>query len=303
MDHVEDADSFLVAAIRKGDQRAWHQLIERYQGRLLAFARSRLREAGDAEDAVQEALLGFVTSLKHFDDSRSLETYLFAILRYKIGEALTRKQRRAEFTTGFDIEDDSPGVIEPEDTETPSRVAAGHERAARQSELLATILRRLIEELRDKGKLEDLQVIEAIFYIGMRNKEVAELVGRDEKAIAGVKFRALGRLQEFLAEATGQDARSLMDESQLSSEATITRVWRQRRLSCLKRGTIGSYLLGVLDEPWLSYTRFHLDTVRCLMCRANLEDLSAESEQVGKDHLSEQIFQSSVGFLSRSGAA
>lgn len=303
MDHVEDADSFLVAAIRKGDQRAWHQLIERYQGRLLAFARSRLREAGDAEDAVQEALLGFVTSLKHFDESRSLETYLFAILRYKIGEALTRKQRRAEFTTGFDIEDDSPSVIEAEDTETPSRVAAGRERAAHQSELLATILRRLIEELRDKGKLEDLQVIEAIFYIGMRNKEVAELVGRDEKAIAGVKFRALGRLQEFLAEATGQDQRSLMDESQVSSEATITRVWRQRRLSCLKRGTIGSYLLGVLDEPWLSYTRFHLDTVRCLMCRANLEDLSAESEQVGKDHLSEQIFQSSVGFLSRSGAA
>lgn len=301
MVHADDADNFLVTAIRKGDQRAWHQLIERYQGRLMAFARSRLKESGDAEDAIQETLLGFVTSLKHYDNSRSLETYLFAILRYKIGEILTRKKRRAEFTTGFDIDDDSPTVLEPEDSETPSRVAAGHEREKRQADLLATILRRLIEELRDRGKLEDLQVIEALFYIGMRNKEIAELLNRDEKSIAGIKFRALGRLQEFLAEATGQNPAAL-DESQLSSEATISKIWRQRRLSCLKRGTIGSYLLGVLDDPWLSYTRFHLDTVRCLMCRANLEDLSTESEQVGDARLGEQIFQSSVGFLSNPGS-
>lgn len=302
MVQADDADSFLVTAIRKGDQRAWHQLIDRYQGRLMAFARSRLKEAGDAEDAVQETLLGFVTSLKHYDESRSLETYLFAILRYKIGEILTRRQRRGEFTTGFDIDDDTPGTLEPEDPETPSRVAAGHEREKRQADLLATILRRLIEELRDRGKLEDLQVIEALFYMGMRNKEIADLVGRDEKAIAGIKFRALGRLQEFLAEAAGTD-RSVLEDSQLSAEATISKIWRQRRLSCLKRGTIGSYLLGVLEEPWLSYTRFHLETVRCLMCHANLEDLSTESEVARDERLGEQIFQSSVGFLSRPGSA
>lgn len=298
MVQASDADDFLVAAVRKGDQRAWQQLIDRYQGRLVAFARTRLRESGEAEDAVQEALLGFVTSLKHFDESRSLETYLFAILRYKIGEVLSRKQRRPEFTAGFDIDDDSPGLIEPSVSETPSSVAAGHEQSARQGDVLATILRRLIEELRDRGRLEDLQVIESIFYVGMRNKEVAELIGRDEKAIAGVKFRALARLQEFVAELDADDC-GLLDAERLSTEETIAKVWRQRRLSCLKRGTIGSYLLGVLDEPWLSYTQFHLETVRCLMCRANLDDLSTESEQSGPRELTDQIFQSSVGFLSR----
>ncbi len=295
---ANDADHFLVEAVRKGDERAWQQLIDRYQGRLLAFARTRLREVGEAEDAVQETLLGFVTSLKHYDASRSLETYLFAILRYKIGEILTRKQRRSEYTAGFDIDDDSPGMIESEDSETPSSVAAGRERAARQADVLATILRRLIEELRDRGKLEDLQVIESIFYVGLRNKEVAELLGRDEKAIAGVKFRALGRLQEFLAELDADD-RGLLDDAQLSGEETIAKVWRQRRLSCLKRGTIGSHLLGVLEEPWQSYTRFHLDTVRCLMCRANLDDLSTESGPASRPELAEQFFQTSVGFLSK----
>ena len=117
-----EADRFLIEAIRTGDQRAWHQLIERYQGRLLAFARSRLGRGSDADDAIQETFLGFVTSLKHYDAGRSLETYLFAILRYKIGEVLTKKRRRAEITTGFDIEDDAPGLPEPSVSETPSRI-------------------------------------------------------------------------------------------------------------------------------------------------------------------------------------
>lgn len=297
MAQTDDADRYLITAIRKGDQRAWHQLIERYQGRLLAFARSRLGTGGDAEDALQEAFLGFVTSLRHYDESRSLETYLFAILRYKIGETLTRKRRRSEITEGFDVDDDSPGLPEPSVSETPSQVAANHEHAQRQADVLATILRRLIEELRDRSKLEDLQVIELLFYVGLRNKDAAQRLNRDEKAVAGVKFRALGRLREFVDQLEAED-RGLLDDRQLSSEATIARVWRHRRLSCLKRSTIGSHLLGVLDEPWQAYTAFHLDVVQCLMCRANVEDLSAESEQVPHGALTEQMFQSSVGFLS-----
>lgn len=265
----------------------------------MAFARSRLREPGEAEDALQETLLGFVTSLKHYDASRSLETYLFAILRYKIGEALTKKKRRPEFTAGFDIDDDSPRIAEPADSDSPSRMAARHERSIRQADVLAHVLRRLIEELRDRGKLEDLQVIESLFYVGMRNKEVAESLGRDEKAIAGVKFRALGRLQEFVGELDEED-RGLLDDEELSREATISQIWRTRRLSCLKRSTIGSFLLGVLEEPWLSYTEFHLEKVRCLMCRANLDDLAAESREAAEQGLTEELFQSSVGFLSRS---
>jgi hypothetical protein len=106
----------------------------------------------------------------------------------------------------------------------------------------------------------------------------------------------LGRLREFLDELTSAD-RGLLNESELSSEATIASVWRGSRLSCLKRGTIGSYLLGALEEPWESYTRFHLEEVRCLMCLANFEDIQSE-DPAEAPKLSERLFQSSVGFLS-----
>ena len=82
------------------------------------------------------------------------------------------------------------------------------------------------------------------------------------------------------------------------ADVTVARVWRERRLTCLKRSTLGSYSLGVLDDPWQSYTQFHMDVVACPMCLANLADLQAEEEE-WKPADTERMFASSVGFLSR----
>ncbi len=79
----------------------------------------------------------------------------------------------------------------------------------------------------------------------------------------------------------------------------MSSVWRQQRVTCLKRGTLGQYLLGILEDPWLSYTQFHLDVVGCPLCVANLEDLETEDEGDDLTASSGQIFASSVGFLSR----
>lgn len=309
----ENPDLFLIRQIRAGEQRAWRQLIERYQGRLLAFARSRLSDGAEAEDALQETLLGFVSSLRHYDEQRSLETYLFAILRYKIREALERRRRSPEITVGFDVDDDAASPVERgaspflgterigHSGETPSRIAARRELTQQAASVMAHVLRRLIEELRDRDKLDDLQVVELLFFVGLRNKEAADRVGRDEKAIAGVKFRALARLREFLLEEVedgGFDPATLPTEDLLTDEATISQVWRRQRLSCLKRGTIGSYLLGALDEKWEAYTRFHLETVGCLMCRANRDDLAGPDGEA-RPGLNDTLFASSVGFLSR----
>ena len=167
---------------------------------------------------------------------------------------------------------------------------------------LADTLRRYVEELRDRGKLDDLQVIELLFFVGLRNKEAADRLSRDEKAVAGVKFRALGRLRELLDEGVAQgrlDPSTVPTEDLLSDDATISQLWRRHRLTCLKRSTIGSYLLGALDENWENYTRFHLDMVECAMCRANLDDLSGPEGEAVRADLREQVFASSVGFLSR----
>ncbi len=64
-----EGDRLLIQQIRQGDPRAWENLIERYEGRLLAFVERRLRDRAMSEDVVQETFIGFLNSLPHFDDS------------------------------------------------------------------------------------------------------------------------------------------------------------------------------------------------------------------------------------------
>jgi hypothetical protein len=72
-------------------------------------------------------------------------------------------------------------------------------------------------------------------------------------------------------------------------------------LTCLKRSTLQAHLAGLLEDPWLSYTQFHLDVVGCPMCLANLQDLEEEEVAEGRQRAAEQIFTSSVGFLKSAG--
>jgi len=269
-------------------------LITRYEGRLRAFARTRLRDPSDADDAVQETLLGFVQSLAHYDPARSLETYLFAIVRYKIGDICRKKQlpTPADFRAeeGGDDILEQPGIVE-----TPSGTARRKESLRHQYTILADNLKTLIREYGEKGKLDDLQVIELSFYLGRRNKDIGEQLDRDEKHVAGVKFRAIGRLRELI-DATPNADLSAIEE--LTEEVSVARVWRERRLSCLKRSTLGAYQLGVLEEPWNTYAKFHLDVIQCPFCAANLTDLETEAQsREQRTAWREQVFASSVGFL------
>lgn len=284
------ADEFLIESIRAGDQQAWRQLIDRFEGRLRAFARARIASRTDADDLVQETFVGFIQSLRAFDATQSLETYLFSILRHKLYDQLRR--RKPAVLAPATEPDDWWERIDPGTQETPSMILAQAEAQRGREHVLADVLRRLIHEYRDRSAFDDLQVIELIFFAGRRNLEVAELLDLDQKAVAGVKFRAIGRLRQFLDELNAP----LPDDE--GAEVTVARVWRDRRLTCLKRGTLGSYALGVLEEPWLGYTQFHLDVVGCPLCLANLQDLeNDDSAQVSP--VRESIFASSVGFLSR----
>lgn len=281
--------------MRAGDEEAWRQLIARFEGRLRAFARARLG-GSDADDAVQDTLLGFLQSLPHYDVSRSLETYLFAILRYKVGDVCRRRRlpTPADFGECGDAPADLPA--QPDRPETPSGAMRRKESLTAQGALIADGLKQLIREYGEREKFRDLEIVELSFYAGRRNKEIAAQLGMDEKHVAGVKFRAIARLRELLAAPEAAGNAAAIDE--LADEVSVAAVWRERRLSCLKRSTLGAYLLGVLEEPWRGYVRFHLDVIGCPICGANAADLEGESEADDRrGPRREQFFASSVGFL------
>ena len=87
-------DMLLVQQIRTGKPEAWNALIAQYEGRLLSFVESRLRQRAASEDVVQETFIGFLTSLPNYDTRRPLESYLFSIAAHKLTDYLRREGRR-----------------------------------------------------------------------------------------------------------------------------------------------------------------------------------------------------------------
>lgn len=82
---------------------------------------------------------------------------------------------------------------------------------------------------------------------------------------------------------------------------TLGEIWRRHRVSCPARQELGSYLLGALAPEHEQYIQFHLETVGCRLCQANVLDLKAQ--QAGHTSAATtrrtKYFQSSAGMLRR----
>jgi hypothetical protein len=74
-------------------------------------------------------------------------------------------------------------------------------------------------------------------------------------------------------------------------------IWRRNRLSCPTRQQLGSFLLGILKEAQTGYIRFHLDTIGCRYCQANLVDLRSQQAPPVTANRRKKYLKSSVGFL------
>lgn len=297
--HELEGEAYLVAAVRSGDERAWQDIITRYTGRLISFARRMLADRSEAEDLVQETFIGLLRSMPTYDAQRSLETYLFAILRNKLHDHF-RKQRGGERQSLDAVEQEGSAEL-LEGDESPSRYAAQREALDAQRSALVRILRTWVEQCCAAQRFSDLTVIEMLVVLGLRNKEVAADLEIAETAVAGIKFRVLEQWRRLVGDKQALD----WSEADLARDSTLGRIWREEGVSCLKRSTLGKYLLGVLDDDWRRYIDFHVQEAGCARCAANLDDLRVEDEAAAawQPDFRARCFASSVGFLSKAPGA
>ncbi len=80
---------------------------------------------------------------------------------------------------------------------------------------------------------------------------------------------------------------------------SIGAVWRRHRIGCPTREQLGAYLLGALEESHARYVKFHIESIGCSYCRANLEDLRRQNDEAVETVAARRTryFQSSVGFV------
>lgn len=191
-----EADKELVARIRDGEPEAWQECIDLYEGRLIAFTRSRLTDRSLAEDIVQEAFMGFLKALPNYDDSTPLESWLFSIASHKLIDAMRRLGRRP--TIPLILPETSGGTTrEPTGRgRAASAVMSSQEQSGEESSVVQQCLADLIADFRKNGAWERLQCVELIFVLGWPNKDVAHRLNITEQAVANHKFFVVSKLKD-----------------------------------------------------------------------------------------------------------
>ena len=190
-------DVLLVEQIRTGKPEAWNALIGQYEGRLLSFVQSRLRQRAASEDVVQETFIGFLTSLPNYDTRRPLESYLFSIASHKLTDYLRREGRRPALPLSSTASSGGawslPGPARP-----ASSIARSGERRALEEEALTRGIAEQIDNWRAKGDWEKVKCTELLFVRGAANKDVAAALGITEQQVANFKFDFLDRLRKLV---------------------------------------------------------------------------------------------------------
>ena len=235
----------------------------------------------------------FLRKLDQFREQASVETFLFLILRHRLAEVHRGKRIHAcELPQG---EENSGGAANlPAPDPTASWYARRDEQRQAAQAALGEALGDLVHRMKERTDLQDLQILEMVFYAQLPNRQIAAEMGVEANQVALLKHRWIKQLRECMEQSARRS--SLPWDSPDAMDSLLTEIWEDQRPSCPRRSTIGGYVLGTLDEPWRRYVDFHINRVGCSFCRANLEDLQQQSQQ-NAGPLRHRILQSTVGFL------
>jgi RNA polymerase sigma factor (sigma-70 family) len=183
---LEDAE--LVELARDGDVPAYEELVSRYQGIAYRVAWLVARQAGEAEDAVQEAFVKAYYALPRFRAGAPFRPWLLRIVANEARNRLRSSRRREGLVL-------RAAAIAPGD-EVPSPEAAALEREDAQA------LVRALERLREPDRL----VIAYRYLFELSETEMADALDVRPGTVKSRLSRALTRLRAEL-EASGEVSR------------------------------------------------------------------------------------------------
>ena len=105
--------------------------------------------------------------------------------------------------------------------------------------------------------------------------------------------------QQLRADAAFAERLSVLLSQRDQGEHSVGELWRRDRLSCPPRAVWAAYVDGRLGDGLSQYLRFHVETVGCRICAANLADLERRESASDAERRAKKIFQSSAGKLNK----
>jgi RNA polymerase sigma-70 factor (ECF subfamily) len=110
---TSETDEAIILRVQGGESEAFGDLVERYQEKLLRYARKFLLDPDDAKDIVQDVFIKAYQNIQSFDASRRFSPWVYRIAHNEFVNAL--KKRKASRTVfAFDIDTLFPHLQAPD---------------------------------------------------------------------------------------------------------------------------------------------------------------------------------------------
>jgi RNA polymerase sigma-70 factor (ECF subfamily) len=168
-------EATLVVRAQEGDVRAFEELARRHQAALYRLAVRVMGDAGEAEDALQEAMLDAWRHIERFRGESAFSTWMYRVVTNRCLGMLRRRRPVPVERVADSAAPDSP--------ERSAEVDAG-------MAALGWELRGLRPELRVCWVLRELE--------GLGYTEIALITGASEDAVRGRIHRARAQLAEVM---------------------------------------------------------------------------------------------------------
>ena len=182
----------LVRRAQRGEQEAFREIVERYQGKVFSIIHGILRNRNDAEDIAQQVFTKIYFSLGKFDFRSALVTWIYKITVNECYDYL-RKQKVRKLTFESDLSEDDLRRID--NVEDVRRNPAAD--VDRQTELREIVVRLLDRLSADERQLLILKEVE-----GYPVEELAHMLSMNENTVKVKLFRARQKLVK-VAKKTG----------------------------------------------------------------------------------------------------
>lgn len=191
---ADKLDAELMGRFKRGDAKAFEQLLARHKRGIYNFCLKMLGERTQAEDAMQEIFLRLLRSAKDWERQAKLTTWLYTIARNYCIDALRKASYRKTASLDHSLKEGEGGSegtplgerVADEESISPDRGAE----SARMRTLLAQAIAALPPEQREVFVMRE--------HAGMPFKEIAGVVGVPENTVKSRMRYALEHLRTSL---------------------------------------------------------------------------------------------------------
>ena len=169
---MTESDEVLIRRCRRGDERSFDILFDRYKARIYTFVLGFVKDRKIAEDILQETFIKVFRKARHFRHQAKFSTWLYTIAANLCKDELKRRKRRGSISLDAPPADQKwegpvwPGVRAIADSSNGPRIEA-------EKRELSRVVLLALDELPENSR----QVIELHVMHGLRYREVAEILG------------------------------------------------------------------------------------------------------------------------------